>query len=185
MAKTQNVTYGKPKVGGAISIATFGTVLPTDAIGALDIEFKNLGYISGDGITNGDNRESETMKAWGGDVVLTSQTEKSDTFKFTLIEALNTDVLKFYYGEENVTGTLETGITINVNSKDLKPVSLVVDMVFQNALKRIVIPQAKITETGDIVYNDTDPVGYETTVQAFNDEDGNSHIEYIQKASGE
>ena len=180
MAKTQNVTYGKPNVAGAISVAPLGTALPTDAIGTLDAKFKNLGYISEDGLTNADTRESESIKAWGGDVVLTSQTEKSDTFTFTLIEALNVDVLKFYYGEENVTGTLATGITINANSKDLKPVSLVVDMVFQNALKRIVIPQAKITETGEIVYNDTEAVGYETTVQAFNDEDGNSHIEYVQ-----
>ncbi|OYQ68266.1 phage tail protein [Aerococcus sp. 1KP-2016] len=185
MAKAQNVTYGKPKVGGAISVASLGTALPTDAIGALDASFKNLGYISEDGLTNADTRESESLKAWGGDVVLTSQTEKSDTFTFTLIEALNIDVLKFYYGEGNVTGTLETGITINANSKELKPVSLVVDMLFQNALKRIVIPQAKITETGEIVYNDTEAVGYETTVQAFNDDNGNSHIEYVQKPSGE
>lgn len=185
MAKTQNVTYGKPKVGGAISVAPLGTTLPTDASGDLDAGFKNLGYISEDGLTNADTRESESIKAWGNDIVLTTQTDKTDTFTFTLIEALNVDVLKFYYGEENVTGTLETGITVKANSKDLKPVSLVVDMVFQNALKRIVIPQAKITETGEIVYNDTEAVGYETTVQAFNNEDGNSHIEYVQKPSGE
>ncbi len=76
MAKTQNVTYGKPNVAGAISVAPLGTTLPTDAVGALDAKFKNLGYISEDGLTNADTRESESIKAWGGDVVLTSQNRK-------------------------------------------------------------------------------------------------------------
>ena len=181
MANTENVTYGKPNVAGAVSVADLGAVLPTNATGTLAVDFKNLGYISEDGLTNADGRSSDVIKAWGGDVVLTTQTEKSDTFTFTLIEALNADVLKFYYGEDNVTGDIATGLTIKSNNADLKAVSLVIDMVFKNAVKRIVIPTAKIIETSEIVYNDTEAVGYEVTVQALNDANGDSHFEYIQE----
>ena len=184
MSNAQNVSAAKPKVGGAVWSAPLGTTLPTDALTALDDAFKSLGYISEEGLTNANSPESENIKAWGGDTVANVQTNKEDTFSYTLIEAMNVNVLKEVYGQDNVTGTLETGITIKSNNKELEEHCLVVDMVLKgNILKRIVIPAGKVSEVGEISYVDNEVVGYETTVQAISDADGNTHYEYIQKPS--
>lgn len=180
--KASNVTAGKPKITGAIFRAPTGTTLPTDAKTELDTAFKCLGYVSEDGVTNGNSPESEQTKAWGGDVVLSTQTEKPDTFQFKLIEAKNVDVLKMIYGDSHVTGDLDTGIKVDVTAEDPGPAAYVIDMILKDGdLKRIVIPSASISEMDDIVYNDSEPVGYDVTLTATADDTGCTHHEYIVK----
>lgn len=185
-ADAANVSTAKPKVGGAIYSAPLGTELPVNAITELGPTFVGLGYISEDGLVNNNTPSSENIKAWGGETVAVVETEKEDTFTYKLIEATNPDVLKEVYGQDNVTGTLETGIAIKANSKPLEEHVLVVDMVLKGGiLKRIVIPRGKVSEVGEISYADADAIGYETTVTAISDTEGNTHYEYIQKkASG-
>lgn len=183
MSEVTNVTAGKAKVGGAVSRAPLGTALPTTAAAALNEAFKNLGYISDAGLVNSGAITNTGIKAWGGDTVLNIQTDKADNFTFTLIEALNIDVLKAIFGDENVSGTLATGITVNVNSDEQEDAAWVVDMAMRNgAVKRIVIPVGKITAIGDVTYSDNAAVGYQVTIAAQPDNTGNTHYEYILKA---
>lgn len=182
---SQNVTAAKPKIGGAVFMAPIGSTLPTNATGDLDAAFVELGYVSEDGVTNSNSPESDVIKAWGGDTVLTLLKSKDDTYSFTLIEAMNVNVLKMVYGENNVTGTdLATGISIKANAQDLESHAFVIDMILKgDVMKRVVIPNAKVSEVGDITYSDSDAVGYETTLFCSTDTEGNTHYEYIQNAT--
>ena len=61
-----NASYAsaaKPNIAGAIYRAAKTATLPTTADGALSGDYKCLGYISEDGITNSNSRSSDTFKA--------------------------------------------------------------------------------------------------------------------------
>ena len=133
----ENVSTGKPKITGAISVAPLGTTLPTTASEELDTAFEGLGYVSEDGLTNGTNMETESIKAWGGDTVLVTLTSKEDTYKFKLIEILRKSVLEFVYGKDNVSGNIDDGLVLKVNSNETPEVSIVIDMIMRGGvLKR-------------------------------------------------
>ena len=189
MANTvTNVSAGKPAVGGAIYVAAIGTTLPSDATTSLGGSFTCLGYVSDDGLKNTTTPTTEEIKAWGGDTVLVTQTEKSDTFSFKLIEALNVEVLKVVYNSDNVSGsTLTSGITVSVDADEAEARIWVFDTILTGGvLKRIVVPNAKITEVGEITYKDNEAIGYDITIKAMPG-DSNfgyaTHKEYIKKPS--
>lgn len=180
-----NVSVGKPKVGGAVYKAPAGTTAPTTANAALDAAFKCLGYVSDAGVVNSNSMETQDIKAWGGDIVATPVAQQKDTFKLMLIESLNVEVLKATYGDTNVTGDLATGITVTANSKIREPGVWVIDQeLTDNTKKRIVIPDGQVSAVGDITYKDDTVIGYDLTITAFPDSDGNSHYEYIIGATG-
>ena len=181
-----NVSVGKPKVGGSIKIAPFGTPLPTDAVSNLDPAFENLGFVSDAGLTNSNTAETESIKAWGGTTVLNVQTSKEDTFQYALIEALNPTVLKHVYGDENVSGDLTNGITIIANNNQQVEHAVVIDMILQGGyLKRIVIPNGRVSSVDTITYADNTAIAYNTTLFCAPDTTENeaTHYEYIQKAT--
>ena len=181
-----NVSAAKPKIGGAISRAPLGTTLPETATEALASAFKQLGYVSEDGLTNSNTFDSTDVASWDGDVVLTTESNKRDTFMYKLLEVLNVDVLKSVYGDDNVEGDLDTGITVRANAQPQQEYAWVIDMVMKNGvLKRIVIPQAKVSSVADIVYKNNEAVGYETTISAapYAEYDGDTHREFIIKGS--
>lgn len=178
---TQNVTAAKPKTGGAIYRAALNSKLPTTYSETLDPAFKNLGYVSEDGVTNENSPSGDKVKAWGGTTVMNYSEDKPDTFKLKLIEAFNPEVLKTIYKEKYVTVAENGDISVTATSEDMDQFAWVIDMILKGGrAKRIVIPIASITEMEEIVYKDTEPVGYGITLSAEPDNSGAYHHEYIQ-----
>lgn len=170
-----NVSVGKPNASGAVFVAPLTVAVPVDGKAPLAEGFKNLGYVSEDGLTNTVESDSEDIKAWGGDTVLSVQTSRKETFVFTFIESLNEDVLKQVFGEANVVSG-----TVKHNNVPRGRWGYVFEILLTGGkIKRIVVPQAEITNVGDTVYKDGEAIGYEVTLTAFPDKDGNTAYEYI------
>ena len=181
---SNNVTAGKPRIAGSIYRAATTATAPTTADSSLGSAFKSLGYVSEDGVKNSNSPETEDIKAWGGDIVMNTLTGKEDRFTFKLIEAMNTDVLKAVYGSANVTGDLTNGITVKAKAEQSESAMFVIDMILKNnVLKRIVIPNASVSEISEIAYTDNDAVGYEITITAVPDSSGYTHYEYMKSST--
>ncbi len=179
-----NVTYGKPKVGGSVFVAPTGTTLPTDATTVLDAAFKNAGYCSDDGIENEYKIDTENVKAWGGDVVLVADKGREDKFAFTLIETLKDEALKIVFGDSNVTGDLSSGIGVNISAYDLVPHAYVFELIAKGGiLHRIVVPNATLSDLDKITYKDNAAVGFGITLTASADKNGKTHYEYYSKGA--
>lgn len=174
-----NVSVGKPRAAGGIFAAPPGSSLPTDATSDLDNAFVGLGYVSDAGLVNGVEVNTEDVVAWGGDTVLTIRTSRSETFSWTFIET-NAAVMAEVYGPSNVTGTDQTELTVVHNNRELPSRAYVFEILMTgDRVKRIVVPNAKVTSVGDVSYVDGEPIGYEVTLGAFPDAQGNTAYEYI------
>jgi hypothetical protein len=167
-----NVVAGRPAVTGGAYHAVLGTALPTDSTTALAAAFKALGYVGDAGVVETPTRTTDKKKAWGGDIIKVLQTDYSATYAFTLVESLNTEVLKTVHGTSNVTTTAATSTTgtlqaVKVNSAIL-PHEVYVFEILDGAVKvRVVIPDGQISDIGAVTYVDSDVVAYSVTVEAF------------------
>ena len=169
-----NVTAGKPKFTGSIFTAPIGTTAPTNESSALAEGFDCMGFISEDGLSHEITRESEKVKEWGGQTVMTSQTEYEEKLTFTALEMLNTDVLKVIFGEDNVTEATGHRQTVG-NATELGDRMWVFDMVMSNGkARRIFVPRGRITSIGEISYKNNEAVSTELEVTAVPDESGNT-----------
>lgn len=182
-----NVTTGKPKVGGAVYRAPAGTQLPTDAKTALANTFKEMGFISEDGVSNTISWDSEVIKEWGGSPVIIYEDNKTDEFKMTFIESLNPEVLKAVHGDSNVTGSSATatnGLKVTVANDEHEAYVWVIDMILKGGiLKRVIIPVGTISALEEVVYKKKEVIGYGVTISATLDSSENFHYEYLEKQS--
>lgn len=177
-----NVSAAKPKAGGAVWWAPVGTDAPSDASTALAAAFNAVGYVSEDGLTENETRTSTTHRAWGGDTVASSQTEYAKSYSFTMIET-NETTMKVRYGADNVTASDGKVTQVKHNAAELPEGVWVVEMVIASRICRKVMPRGRITETGEVAYNDGDLVKYPVTIGLLPDANGDYEIDYYAEVA--
>ena len=168
-----NVTFGRPKPGGAIYWAPEGTTLPTSATEALPADYVCLGYVTEDGVTLTVEEEGDDVKAWGPEVVMHSQTGYTKTASFNLMETCKVAVLQFLYGQNNVTIDPSGSIEWEDTGEALPRGVFVCDTIQNNGsatprIHRTILGDAQFTDrSGDHVYNNSDPLSYPIKLTAY------------------
>lgn len=151
---------------GAVSYAETTATAPTDADSPLDPEFRDVGYLSDDGVVEARDRSTNNIVAWqNSDVVRTTITESEMSVQFTMIES-NPNSVELFYGQpvDDTDGSVEI-----VPSRTGGRRAVVVDYIDGDKFVRLYLPTAEVTEVGESNLTSGDAVGYDVTIVAYPD----------------
>lgn len=149
-------------VTGAVYLAPLGTTLPTSSDAALDAAFRDVGYISEDGVTETPEEDTQEIRAWqNGDIVRRLLTSHEVQYGFTMIE-LNEVSLEAYYGN------YAAGV-VRVKGQPLPRQCMVIDVIDEGQLRRRVAPVAQVVERGEVSLTNSEATGLEVTVSCYPD----------------
>jgi hypothetical protein len=172
---------------GGIYVAPTGTTLPTTATASLNAAFKDLGYVGPDGFSITPEDETFDYKAWQNGVSVRSGISGTKfTFGFTLLETTKLG-LEVYFKGASVTGVHASGTgpaAMEVESSLPDRRAYVLHVVDGTTEIRYVLPIAEVTERGEIIHQNGEPVGYPLTLTAFPDTNGNSFYYYNSALNG-
>lgn len=158
------LTTGNVRVAvtGAVYVAPTTVALPGSATAALT-NFANVGYISQEGVRQMSMVDRNEIIAWqNADVVREPITRTKTQFGLTMLE-FNAASLSLYFGE-----IIENGdTTFDFGRYTPERYRMVIDVVDGLQTLRHVIADAEVAERGEIVYANSEPVGFNVTVTAF------------------
>lgn len=159
---------------GTVNHAPLGSTLPTDTTTALDVAFVHVGYISDDGIGADPNESTTDIRAWGGDLVRRVISEYGEEYTFTMIET-NANSIAAYFG--NGSASAWEGKQIEIRK------SWVFHITDGAAVRRIVLPDASVTDRGAITYATSSAIAYPVTVSTYPNATGTHSFHYADDGS--
>lgn len=178
---TADVTMLKGVAGGYGFSAPISVTPPTDFT-ALASTFKNMGFISSDGIKESIDVETEEVPDLNGEVVCVLEKKETEKIKFTLI-SMSEDALKEMHGHSNVT-TASSKTTVQHKAGSFTNRVYVFDLLTKEGYKvRKVAPNAKVTNRGEIVHGAGNVYAREIELTCSPDSSGVRVYDYIQRAS--
>jgi hypothetical protein len=179
LPSTNVIAAGTPNfaVTGGVLAGPIGTALPTTASASINAAIKPLGYVSNDGLEAKGDRKVEEIKDWNADIIASLQTEHSVKFTLTLYGVFDPDVLSEVFGPDNITVTPATSlsgtlIAVHETGSVLPRRVWIFDMKHDAKKVRIVLPNAKISESSENKFVAGTLQGFQITVEAFKDDSG-------------
>ena len=139
---------------------------------------KTAGFITSDGVAESEDRSTEKILDWNLDVIDVVETDYGLQITVTCAEAANADVLKFIYGEENVTVTPASGDTpfsvhIKKGSRELENGAIMFDIKGKGgAAGRGFGAEVQVQSVGEITYTKASLIQYPLTIDVLNDVTG-------------
>lgn len=158
-------------VTGAVAFADTSETPPTNAESPLVGSWRDVGYLSADGVVEARERSTNNIVAWqNSDIVRVVTTEASITVQFTMIQT-NPDTLELFYGApvDPVDGSIEI-----VPRESGGRRSIVVDYVDGDKYVRLYLPNAEVTEVEGPTLQAGEATGYGVTITGYPETVGGS-----------
>lgn len=180
---TDYATVGAPTTAGCAYVAFGGDTPPADATTTLTDKFESLGYLGEDGVVISRQINENKIKAYGGDVVISSKTDDGLQVKITFLEVNREAVAKLIYGKDNVEKN-EDGSVKKITGKPFKGAEFpfVFDELESNGyLRRTVIMRGSVSPEGDETHKDAEAIANSITITALAPKDGGAAF-YVYRA---
>ncbi len=176
---TADVTGIKGVTGGYGFSAPITVTPPTDFT-TLANTFKNMGFISSDGIEEAVDIDSEEVTDLNGEVVCILESKETEKITFTLISTTD-DALKEMHGHSNVSTSSNT-TTVQHKAGSFTNRVYVFDLLTKDGNKwRKVAPNARVTNRGPIIHGSGNVYAREIELTCSPDASGVRVYDYIQR----
>jgi hypothetical protein len=154
-----NVLVG---ITGKVYVGPTGTAAPTTSGSTLNAAFKDLGYVSADGVTFTIDKSTNQIRAWqNADLVREVVTEASVQYSWKMLES-NAESIKLYFGAAMVNGLIALVPGATGGRK-----SFVIDIVDGNKVIRHYIPSGEIVSVDEQTIANGEPVSYGVVMTAY------------------
>lgn len=158
---------------GGLYKGPLGQAEPADSVVALDAAFLNLGYFSADGAVMGFSDTVNNTFAWqSAALVRTSRTETLTTLAFNPIQSRGSVLEAFHSGSQITEITPGSEYRMPIAPAIADPASWVFDAIDGGLHYRYYIPNGEITERGDVMHLNGEPIGYPMTMTFYPDATG-------------
>lgn len=152
-------------VDSTVYAGAIGTTAPTDTTTALNVAFKDLGFVTEDGFTEQREQDTKDHYATGGVLIRTTRSKHKRSFKVTTLESNENAFPLINPGSTQSTTTGLTTRAIYVPEPLEK--AFVLSQMDGSYKRRLHIARGEVVEVAEIKAGDEDMVMFELTINVY------------------